>query len=173
MKIRFFAALLLAALCILCFAGCGAAANEQLDTTEDAVAYRPDTVEDTIESQVEVIITDDPVPAAPAPVEQPIPTEPDPVAPTPTEPPVSTEPVSEAPAPIVVTSLLLEDDAKKVALEHAGFTIGQVQGLRAELDLDSDKLEYEVEFYIDRCEYSYEIDAATGAVVSWEKDSDN
>ena len=173
MKIRFFAALLLAALCILCFAGCGTAANEQLDTIEDAVEYRLDAAEDVIEAQVESIITDDPVPVAPAPVEEPAPTEPAPAAPMPTEPPVSTEPVSVAPAPIVVTSLLLKDDVKKIALEHAGFTIGQVQGLRAELDLDSDKLEYEVEFYVDRCEYSYEIDAATGAVISWEKDLDD
>ena len=173
MKIRFFAALLLAALCILCFAGCGAAANEQLDTMEDAVEHRLDAAEDAIESQVEAIITDDPVPAAPAPVEQPVPTEPAPTAPMPTEPPVSTEPVSVAPTPIVVTSLLLKDDAKKVALEHAGFTIDQVQGLHAELDMDSDKLEYEVEFYVDRYEYSYDIDAATGAVISWEKDLDD
>lgn len=159
MKIRFFAVLLLAALCILCFAGCGAAANEQLDTMEDVVEYRLDAAEDAIEAQVEAIITDDPVPAAPAPAEQPVPTE-----------PVPTEPVSTEPAPIVVTSLLLKDDAKKVALEHAGFTIDQVQGLHAELDTDNGKLEYEVEFYVDRCEYSYEIDAATGAVISWEKD---
>ena len=172
MKIRFFAALLLAALSIAILSGC-AAANEQLDTMEDAVEYRLDTVEDVIESQVEVIITDDPVPAAPAPVEQPVPTEPDPVAPMPTEPPVSTEPVSEAPSPIVVTSLLLKDDAKKVALEHAGFTTGQVQGLRAELDLERENLAYEVEFYVDRCEYSYEIDAATGAIISCEKDLDD
>lgn len=174
MKIRFFAALLLAALCILCFAGCGAAANEQLDTMEDAVEYRLDAAEDAIESQVEAIITDEPVPAAPAPAEQPIPTEPAPTVPMPTEPPVSTEPVAVvAPTPIVVTSLLLKDDAIKIALEHAGFTIDQVQGLHTELDMDSDKLEYEVEFYVDRCEYSYEIDAATGAVISWEKDLDD
>jgi len=193
MKIRFFAALLLAALCILCFAGCGAAANEQLDTLEDAVEYRLDAAEDAIEAQAEAIITDDPVPAAPAPAEQPVPTEPAPTTPIPTEPPVSielvtaepvsieivsaepvsSEPVSAEPSPIVVTSLLLKDDAEKIALEHAGFTIDQVQGLHAELDMDSNKLEYEVEFYVDRCEYNYDIDAATGAVLSWEKDLDD
>ena len=178
MKIRFFAALLLAALCILCFAGCGAAANEQLDTLEDAVEYRLDAAEDAIEAQAEAIITDDPVPAAPAPAEQPVPTEPAPTTPIPTEPPVSielvtAEPVSAEPSPIVVTSLLLKDDAEKIALEHAGFTIDQVQGLHAELDMDSNKLEYEVEFYVDRCEYNYDIDAATGAVLSWEKDLDD
>lgn len=68
MKIRFCAALLLAALSILCFTGCSAAA-QQFEAMEGTVERRLDMAEDAIESRVESIITDAPTPAAPAPTQ--------------------------------------------------------------------------------------------------------
>jgi uncharacterized membrane protein YkoI len=61
-----------------------------------------------------------------------------------------------------------EAKAKEIALAHAGYSANEVQWLFVERDFDDGRLEYEVEFYVGNIEYSYEIDAASGTVISYE-----
>ncbi len=58
--------------------------------------------------------------------------------------------------------------AKDAALSHAGLTAGEVTFLHARQDYENGKLVYDVDFYTDKAEYDYEIDAATGAVLKSE-----
>ena len=62
------------------------------------------------------------------------------------------------------------DKAKEIALKHAGLTSSQVSFKRTELDHDDGIQKYEVEFYYNNKEYSYEIDANTGNILSYEQD---
>ena len=63
--------------------------------------------------------------------------------------------------------------AKEIALDHAGLTAGQVTFVYVELDYDNGNWEYEVEFYRNSTEYDYEIDATTGAILSWDHDAEH
>ena len=159
MKIRFCAALLLAALALPLFGGCAANAT-QLDRAEDLVENRLDRAEDALESRVEAALAAPAGSAAPA-------TEPA----APTAPAV---PATEAATPAATEAdLLTKEEAEKIALEHAGFTADQVTRLRTELDHERGRPEYEVDFHVDRYEYDYEIDAKTGKILSWDKDRDD
>lgn len=62
------------------------------------------------------------------------------------------------------------EQAQTIALEHAGLTADQVTRLNTHQDRDSGNLHYDVEFHHDGFEYDYEIDAATGTILSQEKD---
>lgn len=62
------------------------------------------------------------------------------------------------------------EEAEKIALEHAGFTADQVTYLRTEYEIDDGRPQYEVQFHQDRWEYDYEIDAETGAILSYDRD---
>lgn len=62
------------------------------------------------------------------------------------------------------------DEAKEIALKHVGLSSDQVSFKRVELDFDNEIQTYEVEFYYNNREYSYEIDASTGDVLSYEQD---
>lgn len=63
--------------------------------------------------------------------------------------------------------------AKEAALKHAGVSESQVSGLRVETDWDDGVLEYKVEFFCNRTEYEYEINGATGAILSVEQDQED
>jgi len=65
------------------------------------------------------------------------------------------------------------DAAKKIALEHAGFSKDEVTRLSAKLEYDDGKWEYDVKYYVGRIEYSYEIDAVSGKVLSYEAEQDD
>ena len=60
--------------------------------------------------------------------------------------------------------------AKEIALSHAGLASNQVTFKRTELDFDNGIQKYEVEFYYNNREYSYEIDSNTGNIISYEQD---
>ncbi len=62
------------------------------------------------------------------------------------------------------------EKAKEIALSHAGLTSSQVSFKRTELDFDNGIKEYDVEFYYNNLEYSYEIDANSGKILSYEHD---
>ena len=62
------------------------------------------------------------------------------------------------------------DKAKEIALSHAGLASNQVTFQRIELDFDNGIQKYEIEFYYNYREYSYEIDANTGNILSYEQD---
>lgn len=67
-------------------------------------------------------------------------------------------------------SYLGEAKAKEIALNHAGLTSSQASFLEVKLDRDDGRAVYEVEFYSGNKEYDYEIDAASGAIVSYDFD---
>lgn len=70
-------------------------------------------------------------------------------------------------------TLISKDAAKEAALQHAGIHADAISHYRCELDRDDGKVIYEVSFRHDRTEYEYDIDAVTGAIISWEKDHDD
>ena len=71
------------------------------------------------------------------------------------------------------TTSITADQAKEIALNHAGLTAGQVTFIRAQLDWDDGRRVYDVEFYdSDYTEYDYEIDAATGSVLKYDYDAE-
>ena len=62
--------------------------------------------------------------------------------------------------------------AKSIALNHAGVSESKVYDMEIELDEEDGTLVYEVEFKSGGMEYSYEINAATGAIVKQEAEPD-
>ena len=62
--------------------------------------------------------------------------------------------------------------AKSVALNHAGVSEGKAYDMDIELDDEDGTLVYEVEFKFGGMEYSYEINAATGAILKHEAEID-
>ena len=99
---------------------------------------------------------------------------------TETAPAQSTAPAAQSPAavtgatPQAGEAALTAEGAKEIALDHAGLSAGQVTFIRAELDRDDGRLVYDVEFYTaDYKEYDYEIDASTGAVISYDYDAEH
>ena len=63
--------------------------------------------------------------------------------------------------------------AKSVALNHAGVSEGKAYDMEIELDDEDGTLVYEVEFKSGNMEYSYEINAATGAILKHESELDD
>lgn len=68
---------------------------------------------------------------------------------------------------------ITEAEAKAIALSHAGFTEADVSGLRVERDYDDGRAEYKVEFRVGNTEYEYEILAADGSILDFEKDHED
>ena len=69
------------------------------------------------------------------------------------------------------------EQAKQTALQHAGKTASQVQFVKAQKDWENGRKVYEIEFIVSGgtgyTEYDYEIDAATGKIVSYDYDAEN
>lgn len=65
---------------------------------------------------------------------------------------------------------LTDQDAQRIALDHAGFTPDEVTYLHARYELDDGVPQYEVGFHKDRWEYDYEIDARTGEILSYDRE---
>jgi uncharacterized membrane protein YkoI len=65
------------------------------------------------------------------------------------------------------------EEAKEIALAHAGYTEADVTFVKEELDTDNGRQEYEIEFYSGNTEYDYEIDASTGDILSYDSDVEN
>ncbi len=63
------------------------------------------------------------------------------------------------------------DEAKQIAMEHAGVAAEKAVFTRAYLDDDDGRPEYEIEFYVDQTEYEMDIDAATGEVNDYETEA--
>lgn len=64
------------------------------------------------------------------------------------------------------------DKAKEIALNHAGVKAADAVFLLAGLDWDDGRAHYEVEFYSGSMEYDYDIDAVTGAILSFDHELD-
>lgn len=69
-------------------------------------------------------------------------------------------------------TLITEETAKQLALEYAGVTEAETQNLKIRLDYDGGYAEYEVEWHIGRTKYACDVDAYTGAILSFEKELD-
>ena len=69
-----------------------------------------------------------------------------------------------------VSANITTEQAQEIALKDAGFAADQVTGLSAETDLYDQVPHYDVKFYQNNQEYEYEINAATGEIMSIEKD---
>ena len=65
------------------------------------------------------------------------------------------------------------DAALAAALQHAGLTEAEITNLYVKADRDDDRAVYDVEFLAGGNEYDYEIDAATGAVRSFDTERDH
>ena len=62
--------------------------------------------------------------------------------------------------------------AKEIALEKAGLTAADVTFTEAKRDRENGKEVYDIEFRCGRTEYSAEILASDGTIISWEVDND-
>ena len=62
------------------------------------------------------------------------------------------------------------EEAKDIALKNANLTNDQVTFTEVKLDIENGIQKYELEFYNNNKEYSYEIDANTGKILSYEQD---
>ena len=72
------------------------------------------------------------------------------------------------------TGLISAETAKSKALAHAGLSSSQVTFIRAQLEWDDGRQVYDVEFYTPSyTEYDYEIDAKTGAIISFDYDAEH
>ena len=142
MKIRSYAALLLAALCITLFSGCA------------SVSALPQQ-----QALPEITIATEPAPRSPVPDSFP--------EPTPAATPAATGPVRNQP------QYISKEEARNIALSHAGLSANDVTHLKAEFDFDDGVPEYEVDFRHGGYEYDYDIHAETGKIRSWDKDRED
>ena len=65
---------------------------------------------------------------------------------------------------------ITSDKAKEIALNHANLSKNQVSYINAHSDYD-DGIQVYVSLYVNDVEYSYEINAQNGNIVSYEMDS--
>ena len=82
---------------------------------------------------------------------------------------LATAPVGdEAAKPTAASGDIGHAKAKSIALNHAGVSENKAYDMEIELDDEDGTLVYEVEFKSGNMEYSYEINAATGAILKHE-----
>ncbi len=67
---------------------------------------------------------------------------------------------------------ITEAKAKEIAFADAGVSESDVKRLKTEFDRDDGREFYEVEFYYNKMEYSYEISASDGAIIERDIDRD-
>lgn len=77
--------------------------------------------------------------------------------------------------PNINTSTGAVDEAKaqEIALAHAGVKAADATITKSKLDYDDGRQVYEIEWYANGAKYDYEIDAATGKIVSYDYDAEN
>lgn len=71
------------------------------------------------------------------------------------------------------TAAIDGNKAKTIALKHAGLTEAQVDYIRTDLDEEDGRSVIGVEFAANGYEYEYELDAATGSILSSEREADD
>lgn len=76
-------------------------------------------------------------------------------------------------APAAQSQGITEEDAKRIAFEHAGVNEGDLSYLKVKLERDHGRDEYDVEFFVGNKEYDYDIDAATGEILSYDYDAES
>ncbi len=140
--------------------------KETIETTESEVVPETEKKEEKPETTTEkVIVTQPPVSDPTKPVVTKAPeTKPQqkPVNTTEnrTNPPTVTQPVLD----------ITYDEAKEIALGHAGLVETDIRHYKSELDRERNIIIYEIEFDSGKYEYEYEINADTGKVIKAEKE---
>lgn len=70
-------------------------------------------------------------------------------------------------------NLISKEKAKEIALDHAGYKESEVRFVKAKLDRDDGRYEYEIEFRADgNLEYDYSINAVNGKILEFDHDYD-
>ena len=86
-------------------------------------------------------------------------------------------PVTAQPAATQAKGSITVEEAKTIALNHAGLTADAVTFVKAKQDYDDGRLVYEIEFVTTSgngyLEYDYEIEAATGSILSYDYDAES
>ncbi len=98
------------------------------------------------------------------------------VATTATESPAATTTAPSSnttPSATTTVKTISREQAKIIALQHAGLTNVTVRRAEAERDVERGVLVYEVEFDHNGYEYSYDIHAETGEILWHEKELDD
>ena len=85
----------------------------------------------------------------------------------------TTKPSDQKPDPSGAAQDIGHAKAKSIALNHAGVSENQAYDMEIELDDEDGTLVYEVEFKSGGMEYSYEINAASGAILKHEAEIDD
>ena len=65
------------------------------------------------------------------------------------------------------------DEAKTIALNEVGVTTSDVTFTEAKNDYDDGRLVYDIEYFYNNWEYSYEINATTGEIISYQRENIN
>ena len=73
---------------------------------------------------------------------------------------------------LAANSVITEAKAKSIALKDAGYTEKEVVILSLVLDEEDTPAEYEISFCHGTVEYTYHINARTGAIISSEEDDE-
>ena len=85
--------------------------------------------------------------------------------------------VQAMPNTIVSAGKVDEARAKEIALTHAGVKAADATVTKSKLDYEDGRQVYEIEFYVSGSsgytEYDYEIEAATGKIVSYDHDAES
>ena len=78
------------------------------------------------------------------------------------------QPIQKPTTPPSTGNYIGEAKAKQIAMSHAG--VSNAGFYRATMDYENGTPVYEVEFYVGNKEYDYEINAITGAIISYDQD---
>ena len=93
--------------------------------------------------------------------------------PAPTQPAATVAPATTAAQSNNTVGDIGIEKAKEIAMSHAGVSAGSVSFVKAKLDHEDGVKVYDIEFYSGNVEYDYEINSATGAIVSFDQDIEN
>ena len=85
----------------------------------------------------------------------------------------TTTPAQTTPNINTSTGAVDEAKAQEIALAHAGVKAADATITKSKLDYDDGRQVYEIEWYANGAKYDYEIDAATGKIVSYDYDAEN
>lgn len=75
--------------------------------------------------------------------------------------------------PAASGATITAEEAKQIALDHAGVNEADIRALELETDRDDGRTVYEFSWKVGWTEYDYDIDAATGEILSFSQDVDD
>ena len=85
----------------------------------------------------------------------------------------TTTSVQTTPSTNASTGTVDEAKAQEIALAHAGVKAADATITKSKLDYDDGRQVYEIEWYANGAKYDYEIDAATGKIISYDYDAES